>query len=46
MPLDQHVNPAEEPAPTSSPSQPEDPAAGGTTFMPGMVRAPASRVRT
>jgi len=45
MPPDQHVNPAEEPSPTSSPSRPEDPAAHGTAFMPGVLRAPASRVR-
>jgi ABC transport system ATP-binding/permease protein len=38
MPPDQHVNPAEEPTPTSTPGQPEDPAAGGPTFMPGMAR--------
>ena len=44
MPPDQHVNPAEEPTPTSSPSQPEDPAAGRATFMPGMARAPAPQV--
>jgi ABC transport system ATP-binding/permease protein len=45
MPPDQHVNPADEPTPTSSPSRPEGPAADGTTFMPGVLRAPASRVR-
>jgi pSer/pThr/pTyr-binding forkhead associated (FHA) protein len=43
MPPDQHVNPAEEPS--SSPSRPEDPAADGTTFIPGVLRDPASRVR-
>jgi hypothetical protein len=40
MPPDQHVNPAEEP----SPSRPEDPAAA-TTFRPGVLREPTSRVR-
>ena len=46
MPPDQHVNPAEEPLSTSSPSRPEDPAADGTAFMPGVLRDPASRVRS
>jgi pSer/pThr/pTyr-binding forkhead associated (FHA) protein len=45
MPPDQHVNPAEEPSSTSSPSRPEDPATGGTAFMPGVPRDPAPRVR-
>jgi FHA domain len=45
MPSDQHVNPAEEPSPTPSPSRPEASAAEGTTFMPGGLRDPASRVR-
>jgi ABC transport system ATP-binding/permease protein len=45
MPPDQHVNPAEEPSPTSSPSRPKDSAADGTTFMPGVLRDPSSRVR-
>jgi ABC transport system ATP-binding/permease protein len=45
MPHDQHVNPAELP-PASSPSRPEDPAAGGSTFMPGVLLELASRVRT
>lgn len=45
MPPDQHVNPAEEPSPASSSSRPEDPAADGTTFPPGVLRAPASRIR-
>jgi hypothetical protein len=45
MQPDQHVNPAEEPSSTSSPSRPEDPAADGTTFPPGVLRDPASRVR-
>jgi hypothetical protein len=45
MPPDQHVNPAEEPSPASSPSRPEDAAADGTTFPPGALRAPASRIR-
>jgi hypothetical protein len=45
MPPDQHVNPAEEPSSTSSPSQPKDPTTDGTTFMPGVSRAPTSRVR-
>jgi FHA domain len=45
MPSDQHVNRAEEPSPASSPSRPEDPAADGTAFMPGVPRDPASRVR-
>ena len=44
MPPDQHVNPAEEPSPASSPSRPEDPAADGTTFLPGVLREPASRI--
>jgi hypothetical protein len=42
MPPDQHVNPAEEPS--SSPSQPEDPAADCTAFPPGVLREPASRI--
>jgi hypothetical protein len=41
MPPDQHVNPAEEP----SPSRPEDPATDGTTFQPGVLREPTSRIR-
>jgi pSer/pThr/pTyr-binding forkhead associated (FHA) protein len=45
MPPDQHVNPAEEPLSTPSPSRPEDPAADGTTFSPGVLREPTSRVR-
>jgi len=45
MPPDQHVDPAEEPSSTSSPTRPEDPAADGTTFIPGVLREPASRVR-
>ena len=45
MPPDQHVNPAEEPSSTPSPSRPEDPAADGTTFSPGVLREPTSRVR-
>jgi hypothetical protein len=45
MPPDQHVNPAEEPSPVSLPSRPEDPAADGTTFIPGVLRDPASRIR-
>jgi pSer/pThr/pTyr-binding forkhead associated (FHA) protein len=45
MPPDQHVNPAEEPSSTSSPSRPADPPAEGTTFMPGVPREPASRIR-
>ena len=45
MPPDQHVNPAEEPSAAPSPSRPEAPAAGDTTFMPGVLRQPASRVR-
>jgi pSer/pThr/pTyr-binding forkhead associated (FHA) protein len=45
MPPDQHVNPAEEPSPASSPGRPEDPAADGTAFMPGVLREPASRIR-
>ena len=34
MPPDQHVNPAEEPCSTSSPTRPEDPAAGGMSTSP------------
>jgi hypothetical protein len=45
MPPDQYVNPAEEPSPASSPSRPEDPAADGTAFHPGVLREPTSRVR-
>jgi FHA domain len=45
MPSDQHVNPAEEPSPASSPSRPEDPVADGTAFMPGVPRDLASRIR-
>lgn len=45
MPLDQHVNPAGEPSPASSPSRLEDPAAGGATFAPGVPRQPVSRIR-
>ena len=45
MPPGQHVNPAEEPYSAPSPSRPEAPAADGTTFMPGVLREPASRVR-
>jgi FHA domain len=45
MPPDQHVNPAEEPASTSSPGRPADPAAEGITLMPGVLREPASRIR-
>ena len=45
MPPDQHVNPAGEPSSTPSPSRPKDPAADGTTFIPGGLREPASRVR-
>ena len=45
MPPDQHVSPAEEPSPASSPGRPEDPAADGTAFMPGVLGDPASRVR-
>ncbi len=45
MPPDQHVNPAEEPSSTSSPTRPEDPAAVGTTFPPGVPRKPVSWIR-
>jgi pSer/pThr/pTyr-binding forkhead associated (FHA) protein len=45
MPSDQHVNPAEEPSSTPSPGRPADPAADGTTFLPGVLRDPASLVR-
>ena len=45
MPPDQHVNPAEEPPSTSSPSRPEVSAGDDTAFMPGVLREPASRVR-
>ena len=45
MPPDQHVNPAEEPSPTSSPSRPEDRAPDDTTFMLGVLREPTSRIR-
>ncbi|HEX9042386.1 MAG TPA: FHA domain-containing protein [Trebonia sp.] len=45
MPPDQHVNPAGEPSPASSPSRLEDPAAGGATFAPGVPRQPVSRIR-
>jgi hypothetical protein len=45
MPPDQHVNPAEEPSSTSAPGRPADPAAEGTTLMPGVLREPASRIR-
>ena len=45
MPPDKHVNPAEEPLSTSAPGQPADLAAEGTTFMPGVLREPASRIR-
>jgi hypothetical protein len=45
MPPDQHVNPADEPSSTSSPSRPKEPAADGTTFSPGVLREPTSRVR-
>ena len=45
MPPDQHVNPAEEPSPTPSPSRPQAPATGGIRFMPGVLREPTSRVR-
>jgi pSer/pThr/pTyr-binding forkhead associated (FHA) protein len=45
MPPDQHVNPAEEPTPASPRSRPEDPSAGDTTFTPGVLRIPTSRVR-
>ena len=38
MPSDQHVNPAEEPSSTPSPGRPADPAADGTTFLPGVLR--------
>jgi len=44
MPPDQHVNPAGEPPSAPSPSRQGDPAAG-TTFTPGVLRAPASRIR-
>jgi FHA domain len=44
MPPDQHVNPAEEPSSTSSPSRPADPAADGTAFIPGVPRDPTSRI--
>jgi pSer/pThr/pTyr-binding forkhead associated (FHA) protein len=44
MPPDQHVNPAEEPPPASSPSRPADPAAEGTTFIPDVLPSPASRI--
>ena len=44
MPPDQHVNPAGEPSPASSPSRPQDPAADAR-FVPGVLREPASRVR-
>ena len=46
MPPDQHVDSAEEPSSTSSPSRPKDPAADDATFMPGVLRDPASRFRT
>ena len=42
---DQHVNPAEEPSTTSSPSRPGNRAADGTAFIPGVSRDPASRIR-
>jgi hypothetical protein len=45
LPPDPHVDPAGEPASTSSPGRPEDPAADGTTCSPGVLREPASRVR-
>ncbi len=45
MPPDQHVNPVEEPSSTSASSRPEGPAADGTTFVPGVLRDPTSRVR-
>jgi hypothetical protein len=45
MPPDPHVNPAEEPPSASSPGRPEDPAADGATYSPGVLREPASRVR-
>jgi ABC transport system ATP-binding/permease protein len=45
MAPDPHVNPAEEPPPTSAPSRSKYPAADCTTFMPGVLRDPASRVR-
>ena len=45
MPPDPHVNPAEEPSPASPPSRSKYPAADCTTFMPGVLRDPASRVR-
>jgi hypothetical protein len=44
MPPDQHVNPAEEPSPTSSPSRLEAPAGDDTTFIPGVFRDPGSRI--
>jgi hypothetical protein len=45
MPPDQHLNPAEEPSPTSSPRRPEDQAADDTTAPPGAPRDPGSRIR-
>jgi ABC transport system ATP-binding/permease protein len=45
MPPDPHVNPAEEPSPTPSPSRPEDPAPDDTVLMPGVPRDPTSRIR-
>ncbi len=45
MPSGQHVSPAEEPSPISSPGRPENPAADGTTFAPGVPRDPDSRIR-
>jgi hypothetical protein len=36
MPPDQHVDPAEEPSSTSSPSQPKDPTTDGSTLTPGV----------
>src|SRR5712671_4993976 len=44
MPPDQHVNPAGKPSSTPPPTRPEDPAAD-TTFRPGVLREPTSRVR-
>ncbi len=40
MPPDQHVNPAEEPSSTSSPTRPWVLAAVGTTFPPGVPTEP------
>lgn len=41
MPPDQHVNPAEEPTPASSPGRAEATAADGTVLPPEVIRPPA-----